>query len=113
MSRHWNYRVVRREYGEPHDEGEGVSFGIHETHYHADGRVRAVAVEPTSVASFDGSYADLRGLMARLARAMERPVIDYATLDEVPCGLLQNREVSPLRPNRRPPIRTRDTGKRS
>ena len=78
----WNYRVVRRLYPEQ-EEGDRVIHGIHSAHYSKDGKVRAISVEPEVVLSAEGDLAGLRETFSMMARALEEPVLDYDTREEI------------------------------
>lgn len=69
----WNYRVVRLGWA----SGE-FTCQIHEVYYHPDGALRAWSAEP--VAPHGETPEELCADLARMAAALERPVLEHADL---------------------------------
>ena len=79
---HWNHRVVRREYPESADPEEQVLLGIHETYYDVgDGPLPMFTEEPIRV--METSVEALRETLQRMLAALDKPVLDYKTREEI------------------------------
>jgi len=80
---HWNHRVVRREFPEATPD-DRVLYAIHEAYYEPGERKVpwAVAVDPTPV--IGQSVEQLRETLQRMLRALDTPVLDYETRQELP-----------------------------
>lgn len=68
----WNYRVVRYVHA---DDDHTVIYGIHETYYDETGKPKAITKKPVGVTG--DSLDELRTTYARMADALEKPVIEY------------------------------------
>lgn len=81
---HWNHRVVRRVYNPGTDEEE-VEHAIHEAHYEVKGKSSgpcSITTEPVRVYSSEG-VAGLRQVLERMLAALDKPVLDYETREEI------------------------------
>lgn len=76
----WNHRVVRKEYTYPDGYVE-VSYGIHEVFY-VEGET-SLAFTTNPVAPVGESVEELRITLERMLRALDKPVIDYETREEL------------------------------
>ena len=76
----WTYRVVKRTWP---DRGYGpteVTFGVHEAY--DDGDIEKPHSISTNAVVVSGvSVEDLRASHERMAKAFDRPVLDYAAFD--------------------------------
>jgi hypothetical protein len=75
--RYWNYRVMRVISPELPEE---PMYQIHEVHYEGD-KPRMVMVNPAPVMSED--VAGMRWVLDKMREALDKPVLDYETLEEV------------------------------
>lgn len=79
----WNHRVVHRRYPDSAEPDEDF-YAIHEAHYAegtpVDGMPRTITVEP--VAPSECSLDDLRWVLQRMLRALDKPVIEYDEVGE-------------------------------
>lgn len=75
----WNHRVVRRVY--PDAE---VLYEIHEVYYNPDGTVDMMTVDGIDPIGED--LAGLRWTLEHMLRALEKPVLDYDTREEISGG---------------------------
>lgn len=85
---HWNPRVVRRVYparivGTGVELPEEVEYGVYEAYYGLGDEAEAVSITngPTDVVG--ESIADLRETLQRMLRALDAPVLDYETREEI------------------------------
>jgi hypothetical protein len=78
---HWNHRVVRRIYN-PGQESEEVLYGIHEAYYGLEGETKpAITNDPTE--PLGETVEGLREELNRMLRALDKPVLDYETREEL------------------------------
>ena len=80
---HWNHRVVRRTYDQGKSQ-EVQGFYIHEAYYGIDGDNPAITVEP--IAPCGESVEELRKDLHQMLRALDKPVLDYETREEIQAG---------------------------
>ena len=71
----WDYRVVRREYG---DE---VILGIYEAYYDDNGTCWAITEIP--MVPYGETWDELAGDLGAMVRALGRRVLDYETREEL------------------------------
>ena len=79
---HWNHRVVRRVYkveGFP-DE---VSYSIHEAFYGLKGGVDKPSITDNPVDPYGETLEELREELQLMLRALDAPVLDYKTEEEI------------------------------
>ena len=78
----WNHRVVRKVY-RPGTEFEEVHFEIREAHYPADVSVasRPTGLTVDAIGVYGESLEELRAVLERMLRALDKPVIDEAEWD--------------------------------
>jgi hypothetical protein len=76
---HWNYRVVKRIWyqGTPREE---IIYEVHEAHY-GIGKKPSITKEP--VAAAEESVEGLREHIQCMLRALDKPVLDYETMEEI------------------------------
>jgi hypothetical protein len=83
---YWNHRVVRRTYDRGKSSQE-VLYSIHEAYYGIDGDINpAITVEP--VAPCGESVEVLREDLRWMLRALDKPVLDYETREEIQSRLV-------------------------
>ena len=75
---HWNHRVVRRVYPGALD-GE-VAYQIHEAYYGLEDKL-VITKEPDHPQG--ETLAELRKDLERMLRALDKPVLDYETREEI------------------------------
>lgn len=71
----WNFRVMRHK-----DGPDDFVYAIHEVYYEYEGEVANWSMEPSPVCSDE---ADLTSELARMAKALTLPVLDYETGEEI------------------------------
>ena len=76
---HWNLRIVRHEIVGLHGESL-YTFALHECHY-TDGVLLSVTKEPVKVIA--NSIEDLKWYLERCKEALDKPVLDDDTLEEI------------------------------
>lgn len=76
----WNHRVVRRTYPNTHMD-DSIVYEIHECYYREDGTIEGLTQEPIRIV--EESMDDLRKTIQRLTQCLEKPIIDYDTLQEL------------------------------
>jgi hypothetical protein len=79
---HWNHRAVRRVYPGVLD-GE-ASYSIHEVYYGLGGIKPSITVGPDY--PYGETVAELREDLERMLRALDKPVLDYETREEITDG---------------------------
>jgi len=72
----WNYRVVRRNYGDNVEE-----YGIHEVYYFEGDRLPTITEKAANV--WDEDIAGLKWRLEEMREALSKPVIDYNTREEI------------------------------
>jgi hypothetical protein len=74
----WRYRVVHRRL-KPEDDGPPWldEYAIHEVYFTDEGEVRGITEHPTPVIGED--VAGLGWTLDKMRRALEEPVVEYAT----------------------------------
>lgn len=77
----WNHRVVRRKYPKAAMPEDRVMFQIHEAYYHKNGTCYAITTEPARLMEQD--VGQLRETLKRIARALNKPTLDYRTRKEI------------------------------
>lgn len=80
---HWNHRVVRRVYhaGTDHEE---VVYAIHEAYYETKGASSgpcSITTEPKGIVG--DNVEDLRETLQQMLKALDNPVLDYETREEI------------------------------
>jgi hypothetical protein len=60
---------------------EEVEYGVYEAYYELGDEAGAVSINPTDVVG--ESVADLRVTLQRMLRALDAPVLDYKTREEI------------------------------
>ena len=75
---HWNHRVVRRNYKGAYPE---TLYSIHETFYGLDGELPVFTTDPSDVSG--ESVGELRQTLQWMLKALDKPVLDYETREEV------------------------------
>ena len=71
----WNYRILKRRYG------EDVSYGVYEVYYDDEGRVVACSEWPLE--PFGETFDDLAADLQLFAAAATRPALDYDEIVDV------------------------------
>ena|SRR2546421_10836271 len=82
---HWNHRVVRRVYH--HGKQDEVVYSIHEAHYREEGKGSGpcdITMNPTDVSG--ESVDDLKWTLEHMLKALDKPVLDYDTREEIEDG---------------------------
>ena len=75
----WNHRVVKRTYPEPSGE---TFYQIHEAYYGLNGSGKpSITVDP--MYAIGESVDELRETLQRMLRALDKPVLDYETREEI------------------------------
>ena len=74
---HWNHRVVKRTYPAPSNE---TFYQIHEAYYGVENKP-AITEEPDY--PLGESIEELREDLQRMLRALDKPVLDYDTREEI------------------------------
>ena len=74
MTRHWNYRIVRRTEHYPDGTTEDY-YAIHEVYYAKDGKPRTMTANPVAVVS--ETPAGIAWHLRKMRRALKEPVLDY------------------------------------
>jgi hypothetical protein len=69
----WNYRVLRRVYGEGKDAEE--SFGIHEVYYDKDGSAEMCSVDP--IDAHGSTPEELKADLENQLKAFNQPVLEW------------------------------------
>lgn len=77
----WNHRVVRREYPKAVPE-ERILYGVHEAYYDSEGVCFSVTRDPTP--AYGATLDEVRRELERMLAALEKPVLDYETREEIP-----------------------------
>lgn len=77
----WNYRVVRREHDWGVMGGETL-YEIHECYYDANGKIEHMTIEGVDPVGDD--LEGLRWTLAHMLDALDKPVVDYKTQEEIP-----------------------------
>jgi len=77
----WNHRVVRRTWrkGEVDEEKE---YAIHEAYYGRDDD-GGISITADHKAPYGETVEELRETLQRMLRALDRPVLDYDTREEI------------------------------
>ena len=77
----WNHRAVRRVQME--GDCKCVEYAIHEAFYDQDkpGDRPSITLEP--VAAYGDTIEELRETLQRMLRALDHPVLDYETHEEI------------------------------
>src|SRR5271155_1287738 len=75
----WNHRVVRRTYNAGKSSQE-VAYYIHEAYYGLDA-TPSITVEPTP--PHGDSLAGLKKTLQQMLRALDKPMLDYETREEI------------------------------
>lgn len=73
---HWNYRVVR--YNDPGEE----CYGIHIAHY-KDGENKPYAITKNAVGVVAENGKELQTSLTNMQLALQKPILDYATREEI------------------------------
>jgi len=74
MTRHWNYRIIRRTEHYPDGTTEDY-YAIHEVYYAKDGKPRTMTANPVAVVS--ETPAGIAWHLRKMRRALKEPVLDY------------------------------------
>ncbi len=69
----WNYRVIRSKSKSPFDPGD--IYAIHEVYY--DDARRPDGVTESPIAPYGHSVRELREVLHRMLRALDKKVMDY------------------------------------
>jgi hypothetical protein len=78
---HWNHRVVKRTYPAPSNE---TCYQIHEAYYGLDGDNKpSITANPVDVSA--ESVEGLREVLKQMLLALNTPVLDYETREEILC----------------------------
>ena len=84
---HWNHRVVRRVYPahivSTVELPEEVEYGVYEAYYELGDEAGAVSITTNPTDVVGESVADLRVTLQRMLRALDAPVLDYKTREEI------------------------------
>jgi hypothetical protein len=73
---HWNHRVVRRVYKYE------IEYSIHEAYYGLN-KDDKPSITTESIAPYGESMAELRETLQRMLKALDKPVLDYETREEI------------------------------
>jgi len=77
---HWNHRVVRRVYRDEIGGLQEVAYQIHGAYYGLEDKP-AITEEPDH--PHGETLAELRKDLERMLRALDKPVLDYETREEI------------------------------
>ena len=106
---HWNHRVVRRVYH--HSGHEEVTYAIHEAHYREEGKGSGkcdITMNPTDVSG--ESVDDLKWTLEHMLKALDKPVLDYDTREEIADGSTQKQATGDSGLLPRGPVRRGQSG---
>lgn len=81
---HWNHRVVRTVY-KPGTPQEQVWYDIHEAHYEVKGESSGkCSITVGAIAPYGENIQELRETLQLMLAALDKPVLDYETREEIP-----------------------------
>jgi len=84
---HWNHRLVRRVYPartvSTVELPEEVEYGVYEAYYGLGDEAGAVSITTNPATVVGESVANLRETLQHMLRALDAPVLDYETREEI------------------------------